>query len=245
MLFFGMQSFPAPLQILLDETITCQNVLYITCWSLGFIVQLEPVAYFSSKEASWKWNVIKRYAEKLLKMCLLALVGYCYLSIYCHVGWFIEAFSSGFHRDPDSKVNAGKAGVCVFVDTHTQTHRHRVKYLIFSTQGVLLEASHGDTADCVTVKVISHSTVWVQGKSVAPCRSLCKNPMNLPSHILHYHLRLSSYSSCYSFPSPFFASASLLCLLWVLSHIWLGFVCMHVCFKWWAARNHHYDDQNN
>lgn len=113
-------------------------------------------------------------------MCLLALVGYCYLSIYCHVGWFIEAFSSGFHRDPDSKVNAGKAGVCVFVDTHTQTHRHRVKDLIFSTQGVLLEASHGDTADYVTVKVISHSTVWVQGKSVAPCRSLCKNPMNLP-----------------------------------------------------------------
>lgn len=117
-------------------------------------------------------------------MCLLALVGYCYLSICCHVGWFIEACSSSFHRDTDFTVNACKAGVCVCVcgvrDTQTQTHRHRVKDLILSTQGVLLEASRGDTADCVTVKVISHSTVWVQEKSVAPCRSLCKKPMNLP-----------------------------------------------------------------
>ncbi len=61
--------------------------------------------------------------------------------------------------------------VCVFVDTQTQTHRHIVKDLILSTQGVLLEASHGDTADCVTVKVISHSTVWVQKKI---CRSMQK-----------------------------------------------------------------------
>lgn len=43
-----------------------------------------------------------------------------------------------------------------------QTRRNSVKDLILSTQGVLLEASQGDTADHVTVKVISHCDVWVQ-----------------------------------------------------------------------------------